>query len=117
MKNPMGIDYTGTAPLDPTWPEENLSGDGKLNDDDDEDENEADMWDRIEDHVPFGAVILIIVAYLCMGAFMFNRFEGWTMIESVYFCYITLSTIGFGDYVCNILFNKFSLCFILNMII
>ncbi|CAF0731179.1 unnamed protein product [Didymodactylos carnosus] len=64
-----------------------------------EEDEEEDAWDRLESRVPFGAVIAIIIGYLCLGAFMFSHFEDWTMTEAVYFCYITLSTIGFGDYV------------------
>ncbi len=107
MKNPHEMDYTGTATMDPSWPEANQNLDGKLSDeefDDDEEEDQEDIWDRMESRVPFGAVILIIIGYIFLGAFMFHRFEGWTMVESVYFCYITLSTVGFGDYVCKIIF-------------
>ena len=110
LKNPSGIDYTGATTIDPNWPEANHPTDRKLNDDEDDDDDvEDDIWDRMESRVPFGAVILIILGYIGIGAFMFNKFEGWTMIESIYFCYITLSTIGFGDYVCN---HKFSFFFL-----
>ncbi len=30
---------------------------------------------------------------------MFTRYEGWTYFDSVYYCFITLTTIGFGDMV------------------
>ncbi|VDI31588.1 two pore potassium channel protein sup-9-like [Mytilus galloprovincialis] len=33
------------------------------------------------------------------GALMFSHFEGWRYINSLYYCFITLTTIGFGDYV------------------
>ncbi|UJR30820.1 hypothetical protein I4U23_018337 [Adineta vaga] len=98
IKNPSGINYTGTASADPAWPESTRSYDEQLNDD--EEEEEDDIWDRMESRVPFGAVILIIIGYICLGAFMFNKFEKWTLPQSVYFSYITLSTIGFGDFVC-----------------
>ena len=33
------------------------------------------------------------------GALMFVEFEGWSLIDSVYYVAITLTTVGFGDYV------------------
>ena len=97
--------YVGKESIDPNWPEAAQQHNGEqLSDEeydlDDEDESEMDdVWTRMESRVPILVVILIIIGYVCVGAFVFNRFEGWSMVISVYFCYITLSTIGFGDYV------------------
>ncbi len=41
-----------------------------------------------------GAVIIA----LCASA-MYQPIEGWTYFESIYFCFVAFSTIGFGDYV------------------
>lgn len=30
---------------------------------------------------------------------MFQQQEGWTYSEAIYYCFITLSTVGFGDFV------------------
>lgn len=44
--------------------------------------------------VPLTITMIIITLYILIGAVIFNQFEGWTLIQSGYFCYITLSTIG-----------------------
>ena len=42
---------------------------------------------------------LLAVFTVTVGAAMFSHYEGWTYFNSIYFCVITLTTIGFGDYV------------------
>ncbi|VDP16252.1 unnamed protein product [Onchocerca flexuosa] len=48
---------------------------------------------------------LILVASGCgtfliaSGAYVFQSYEKWTYFDSLYYCFITLTTIGFGDYV------------------
>ena len=99
------MDYLGTATVDPTWPEVNPVHNDRVDGDEDDDEDELDeeelddVWNRMEGQVPIGAVIAIIVGYIALGALMFSKTEGWTIVQSVYFCYVSLSTIGFGDYV------------------
>ncbi|CAF2371770.1 unnamed protein product [Rotaria sp. Silwood2] len=99
--NPYKIDYVGTTSVDPSWPEvyDQFNKDQLSNYKDGSDEEIDDVWNRIESQVPILVIILIIIGYICLGAFMCHQFESWTITESVYFCYITLSTIGFGDYV------------------
>lgn len=53
------------------------------------------------------SLILDIVTYLIPGIIVFiflpagiiSFFEEWTFDESVYFTFVTLTTIGYGDYV------------------
>ncbi|KAL1460855.1 hypothetical protein WDU94_012794 [Cyamophila willieti] len=33
------------------------------------------------------------------GAAVFSKYEGWSYFDSFYYCFVTLTTIGFGDYV------------------
>ncbi len=41
----------------------------------------------------------VIGVYIFLGALVFGVWEKWTSMEASYFCYITISTIGFGDLV------------------
>jgi hypothetical protein len=41
--------------------------------------------------------IAVIIA--CCVSAMYSPLEGWTYLESIYFCFVTFATIGFGDFV------------------
>eukprot|EP01060_Flectonema_neradi_P026713 TRINITY_DN3594_c4_g1_i1.p1 TRINITY_DN3594_c4_g1~~TRINITY_DN3594_c4_g1_i1.p1 ORF type:complete len:400 (+),score=71.88 TRINITY_DN3594_c4_g1_i1:43-1242(+) len=45
----------------------------------------------------FGVILASACWILCWG-FLFSLIEGWKYRESLWFCFITLSTIGFGDF-------------------
>ena len=49
--------------------------------------------------VPVILVLAFVATYLFVGAVLFNSLEGWNLLDATYFCFITLSTIGFGDFV------------------
>jgi hypothetical protein len=42
---------------------------------------------------------LYLTVVVTLGAFLYHSQEGWSFFDSLYYCFITLSTIGFGDYV------------------
>ena len=46
-----------------------------------------------------GIVLFLILIFTISGASMFSHFEGWGYLDSLYYSFSTLSTIGFGDYV------------------
>ena len=43
--------------------------------------------------LPFVAGALVLT-----GTLFYWRFEDWTVIESLYFCIVTLTTVGYGDF-------------------
>lgn len=44
-------------------------------------------------------VTLGITMLFALPAFVFNQVEKWDFLEGLYYCFVTLSTIGFGDYI------------------
>lgn len=49
--------------------------------------------------IPLVIVIAIIALYIYIGSLVLNYLEGWNFLQSVYFSFISMSSIGFGDYV------------------
>ncbi|XP_031839838.1 open rectifier K[+] channel 1 isoform X2 [Nomia melanderi] len=63
------------------------------------------------------------VMFIFFPAFLFSHYEGWSYDEAVYYAFVTLTTIGFGDYVAGqdnskgsgiffILYKTFLICWI-----
>jgi hypothetical protein len=52
------------------------------------DEEENRRYQRVA--VPLTVTMVIIAAYIWIGSALFHSFEGWTMIQAGYFCFITL---------------------------
>ncbi|KAG6440880.1 hypothetical protein O3G_MSEX001448 [Manduca sexta] len=49
--------------------------------------------------VPIWLCVLLVASYIVAGTFLFKQWEGWAYLDAAYFCFITLTTIGFGDFV------------------
>jgi len=54
----------------------------------------AAVWRDAETKaLPVVAGVLVLT-----GTIFYWRFEDWTIIEALYFCIVTLTTVGFGDF-------------------
>jgi len=49
--------------------------------------------------VPMTAPATALAVYVAAGAAAFSAWEGWSWGDGVYFCFVSLMTIGFGDFV------------------
>ena len=61
--------------------------------------NEESYMPGSEISIPIILCVLAIVLYLIMGSAIFHVWEEWDIPSAAYFCFITLSTVGFGDMV------------------
>lgn len=44
--------------------------------------------------VPIWLCVFLVISYILAGAFLFTLWEKWEFLDSAYFCFITLTTIG-----------------------
>lgn len=63
-----------------------------LNSDCESDDSDDNSEKKIS--VPLFVVMIIIFLYVLAGSVMFKNLEGWSLIKSTYFSFITMSTIG-----------------------
>jgi hypothetical protein len=52
-----------------------------------------------EFNLPISVAIVILLIYIFVGAIIYWTWEEWGFFESFYFVFISMSTIGFGDFV------------------
>ncbi len=47
----------------------------------------------------FRALLLLMAVMLISGTLFYAHGEGWSYLDALYFCVMTMSTIGYGDFV------------------
>lgn len=62
-----------------------------------DDGDEQDLEDELD--IPVSFALFLLVTYMMFGAVVFSIWEGWNFFDSLYFVFISMSTIGFGDLV------------------
>ena len=45
----------------------------------------------------FRALLILYGIMLALGTTFYARVEGWSVLDAMYFCVVTLATVGFGD--------------------
>lgn len=70
-----------------------------------------------EFNLPISVALTILITYILCGAAFYSLSEGWSFFDACYFVFISMSTIGFGDFVphhpirmmCSIIYLIFGL--------
>ena len=43
-------------------------------------------------------LVLVTLMVILVGSIVIHKLEGWTWLDSIYFCIVTITTLGFGDF-------------------
>ena len=51
----------------------------------------------VRDDVQFRAITVALTLLLAGGAVFYWQVEGWSLLDALYFCVMTMATVGYGD--------------------
>jgi len=55
------------------------------------------LWTSLQDP-KFRGLFLTFTILVLVGGLFYHNVEGWSLLDSVYFCVATLATVGYGDF-------------------
>ena len=64
------------------------------------------VWQGVKKDEEFRALLFILLTLLAGATLFYWSIEGWSIIDSLYFSVMTMSTIGYGDLVPTSTFSK-----------
>ena len=78
-----------------------------------EEEEEEDGMDvgLLDNMRTAGGALLLLFLFLSFGAYFISYYENITFFNAFYFCFVTMTTIGFGDIVPGKSLVLWALCF------
>ena len=74
-----------------------MNASAELQEDEDEDDEDDDSFNS--NALTAFLALAFLTCFLSIGSIIFTFWEEWTFFEAFYFCFITMTTIGFGDIV------------------
>jgi len=64
------------------------------------------IWHGIKYDQEFRVLLVILLTLLAGGTYFYWSVEGWSVIDSLYFSVMTMSTIGYGDFTPSTTYSK-----------